>query len=456
MAKTTISRRSILRGVLGGTGISVALPPLDAMFNSNGTAYAQGAPLPRRLGIFFWGNGVRLAKWTPATIGAGWTPNEELMPLAPLRDYVSVVSGMSLKTGNERAHHSGAVGILSGAPLIAEPHPNSNYVSTFSAPTIDQVAATELGKTTRFRSLEVGISRRVVKVEGTTLWYLSHNGPDNVNPPEYDPAKVFSRLFGAGFQAPSSQPVLDVTRALRRSVLDAVLDDLGSLRTRVGTRDKQRLDQHAQNIRDIEARLQNIPPPVPVSAGCALPTNPGSFPDLNRNEQIEPLMKAMGGLIAMALACDQTRVFSVMFSGSVGSTVFWPVNVTTGHHDLTHNETGDQPQVHATTVYTMQMFATLLQALKDMPEGAGNVLDSCAILGTTDVAQGLEHSITDYPILVAGRAGGALKSPSVHYRSKAENTSMVLLTLLRAVGLPLTTFGMGGGLVTAGCTAIEA
>ncbi|HMI82913.1 MAG TPA: DUF1552 domain-containing protein [Polyangiaceae bacterium] len=456
MRQTALSRRRLLRGIMGGAVIAIGLPPLEAMFNGHGTAYAGGAPIPKRLGIFFWGNGVKLDRWVPTATGAAWTPSLALEPLTALKDYVSVVSGMNIKTGNERGHHAGCVGILSGAPMVSQPHPNSGYVSTFSKASIDQIAAAAISQGTRFRSLEVGVSRRVVTGEGTTLHYLSHNGPDSFNPPEYDPAKVFDRLFGAGFVPPSSTtPPVDPSLALRRSVLDAVLADVADVKSRVGATDRVRLDQHLANIRSIENRLTQVPPPPPPTLSCKLPLKPGSFPDVSGKEAIEERMKAMSDLIAMAFACDQTRVFSMMFSGSVGSTVFWQVGATSGHHDLTHNEAGNQPMVHDTTVFTMKQFATLLAALKAIPEGAGNVLDNCAILASSDVADGFAHSINNYPIVVAGGAGGALKYPGVHYKSAGENTSMVLFSLLKAVGLPLTEFGDAGGRVTTSCTAIE-
>ena len=104
----------------------------------------------------------------------------------------------------------------------------------------------------------------------------------------------------------------------------------------------------------------------------------------------------------------------------------------------------------------MQRFAALLAALKAIPEGAGNLLDNCAIFATSDSGDGRDHSITNFPILVAGRAGGKLKYPSVHFKSNGENTSKVLLTILRSVGLDLAQFGMAGGQVSTSCTAIEA
>jgi len=460
MRKFMLNRRTVLRGALGGVGISVGLPPLEAMFNANGDAYAQSnTAIPKRLGLFFWGNGVKLDRWVPSTTGAGWTPSPSLQPFATagVKDYVNVVSGMNIKSGNERGHHSGLTGIMSGAALVAEPHPNSNYVSTFSQPSIDQVAAGVIGTTTRFKSLEVGVSKKVVDGEGTTLHYLSHNGPDSFNPPEYNPVNVFNRLFGTDFVPPmGGTPVVDVSKTLRKSVLDAVLADMNTLKGRVGATDKVRLDSHMNNIRSLENRLVPATPTLPPgSTACVRPAQPAK-PSTSGGEPIKATNKAMSDLIAMALACDQTRVFSVMFTGSVGYTVFSDIGITTGHHDLTHDEAGDQPQVQASTVYTMEQFAVLLAALKAIPEGAGNLLDSCAILASSDTADGRDHSITNYPILVAGSAGGKLKFPSVHYKSNGENTTMVLLSILRSVGLSLTEFGTGGGRVTASCTAIEA
>jgi hypothetical protein len=449
-----LSRRSVLRGTVGGTAISFGLPPLEAMFNANGTAHAQGAPLPRRLGIFFWGGGVKHDRWNPAATGPTWTPSLALAPLAPLKDYVSIVSGMRVRTGNEQGHHAGAVGILSGAPMVVQPAGSAPFRSTFSAPSVDQVAAAVIGKDSRFKSLEVGISSRINGGEGTSLKHLSHNGPDSTNPPEYDPLKVFDRLFGAGFAAPNTTPVVDATIALRKSVMDTVLADLNGLRARVSTSDKIRLDQHTANIRTIENRLSMATPTV-SGTGCKLPVKPAVIADTRSKELLEERTKAMSDLIAIAFACDLTRVFSMMYSGPTNSTLFWQVGATDGHHNLSHDEPGDQPLVHACTVFTMKCFASLLESLRAIPEGAGNILDNSVIYASSDVSDGKAHSTTDYPLVVAGGGGGFLKHPGVHYRSSSENTSTVLLTVLRAAGLPLTQFGAGGGLVSAGCTAIE-
>src|SRR6185503_15548166 len=460
MPTMKISRRTVLRGTLGGTAIAFGLPPLEAMFNANGTAYAQGAPLPKRMGIFFWGGGVKHDRWDPATAGAAWTPSLALEPFATagVKEYINILTGMSIKTGNPQGHHAGAGGILSGVPLVVQPKGTAPFKSTFGGPSIDQVAANVIGTATKFKSLEVGISQRINSAEGTALQYLSHTGPDAPLPPLYDPTKVFDRMF-MGFTPPvagqpAATPVVDATLALRKSVMDAVLPDIAALRARASAADKVRLDAHLANIRGIENRLTmtaSAPPPK----SCALPVKPAAITDTRTKELVEERTKVMSDLIALSFACDLTRVASMMFSGGTNSTLFWQVNATDGHHNLTHDEAGDQPLVHACTVFTMKCFASLLESLRAIPEGAGNVLDNSVIYASSDVADGKAHSTTDYPLVVAGGGGGFLKHPGVHYRSSSENTSTVLLTVLRAAGLPLAQFGAGGGLVSASCTAIE-
>jgi hypothetical protein len=452
----------VLRGLAGGVGIGVALPPLEAMFDGNGMAYADGTAIPKRLGIFFWGNGVKPDRWTPLNTGAGWTSSPALMPLeaAGVKDYVNVVSGTLITSGDERGHHAGTVGILSGAPLVSQPANGAPYRSTFSKPSIDQVAAGIIGSTSRYKSLEVGISTRVNGNEGTTLHYLSHSGPDSPNPPEYDPAKLFDRIFGAGFTPPGATgtPVVDATLGYRKSVLDVVLGDFSRVRARAGAADRARLDKHADGIRSIENRLMVSSAPMAAEPSCKLPVKPASFPDMAGKEQLAEKTKAMSDLLAIALACNQTRVFSMMFSGSTASTVYWQVGITEAHHQMTHDEPGNQPNVQASTVFTMQMFAVLLNSLKAIPEGAGNVLDNCAILASTDTSDGRYHNVRDYPILVAGKGGGYFKYPGIHYRSVtgSESTSTTLLSVLRAAGTGLTQVGAAGGLSTTSCTGIEA
>jgi len=439
--KRRIARRSVLRGMAYGAGVSVALPVLEAMLHPNGHALADGTPLPKCFGVFFWGNGVRTSRFVPKSAGA-YELSEELAPLAKVKNYVSVVSGFDIKTGNQRGHHAGCVGILSGAPMLSQDPKGAPYASTFTAPSIDQVVAKYVGMQTRFRSVEVGVSKNVTTGEGTTLRYLSHNGPDNANPPEYSPKALYARLFGSGFVAPDKPAQLDVKLALRRSVLSAVRQDATDLRAKLGKEDQRRLDQHFESIRTLENQISATENAAPPPAACTRPTEPV---DTASDKNLTATNAAMSQLLALSLACDQTRVFSVLFSGSVGGTTYPELNITTNHHSLTHDEPGDQPQVHAVTTFIMARFAALLEALQGVREGDKTLLDRAVILASSDCSQGQPHSITNYPILVAGGGGGALVHPGVHVVGKSGNASDVLLTLLQAMDVPVTEFGAEGG-----------
>ena len=164
----------------------------------------------------------------------------------------------------------------------------------------------------------------------------------------------------------------------------------------------------------------------------------------------------MSDLIAMAFACDLTRVATYQLTGSVGYTVYDFLGITRGHHDLSH-EASERDNIHRTVNWNMQQFAYLLGKLAATEEGDGNLLDNCAWLATSDVAEGESHSSDDYPIVVAGKGGGALKYPGVHVRgTRDDNTSDVLLTLLRAAGTGVTEVGAAQGRSTTPCADIEA
>ncbi len=257
-----------------------------------------------------------------------------------------------------------------------------------------------------------------------------------MNPSEYEPIRLFNRLFG--------MPLTAQRTAARQSVLDAVKGDVLALKARASTSDKMRLDQHLDSIRSIELRLST------GAAVCTTPAAPAAdYPEPNGQEPIEEKNRVMSDLLAMALACDLSRVFSVLFMTAGAGTVFWEVGAQNGLHQIAHDERADgpelQPTLHAAQTFTHQQLAYFLNRLRSTPEGAGNLLDSAAILCTTELSEGATHTNDEFPVIVAGKAGGALKG-GYHYRSATkENTSNVLLTLLRAMGDPRASFGYNEG-----------
>lgn len=436
-----ISRRTVLRGALGGAAVSIGLPALECFLNTHGTAYAAG-PLPKRFGVWFWGNGVLPERWVPTGEGTDWQLSDQLSPLANVKDDITVVSGMAVKTGNAIPHGSGPGGMLSGAPL--ELKGGERY--TFTRPSIDQLIAREIGQETRFRSLELG-----AKPEAG----LSFNGPNSKNPPESSPRRFFDRVFGGDFVLPGDDVTPDPRLRLRRSVLDAVMGDVQRLESKLGANDKARLDQHLSGIRDLERRLQRLEENPPSLEACALPeAPPEEFPDVEGRPPMPAIARAMADVLAMALACDQTRVFSFFYTYPVNNVLF--PGMPAGHHRLTHDEPGDQPKVNEIVKLIIGELAYFIEALRNVPEGDGTLLDNCAMLATSDTAFGRNHTLDDYPIVIAGSASGALKK-GVHYRSPSgENTSMVLLSLVRAMDIPASDFGVDAGYVDRSLGAIEA
>ena len=116
----TSTRRTFLRGMLAGSAVSIGLPTLELFLNNNGTAYANGSTFPKRFGLFFWGNGIHIDRWTPSNTGVGdeWSLSEQLMPFASVKENINVVTGMEVKLTNDLAHGSGPGGFLSGHNII--------------------------------------------------------------------------------------------------------------------------------------------------------------------------------------------------------------------------------------------------------------------------------------------------------------------------------------------------
>lgn len=435
--KHFLSRRTVLRGMLHGAAISVALPPLEAMLGSTGKAFADGSGFPKRFGLFMWGNGVVPDNWVPATTGTDYALSQILAPLASVQGDIAVLTGLGVQTANVEPHMSGAAGILSGAPLI------QTTDLTFMLPSIDQVIANAIGGTTRFKSLEFGVD------PGSGL---SYNGPDDQNPPESNPQNFFNTLFVEGFTPPGTNPIPDPMLGIRKSILDVVIDDAQSLSRKLGPMDRARLDQHLTGIRQLEMQIANTA--APSLASCMVPGMPMVYPPVDGRPQISAINRSFIDIAVLALACDQTRVLSNFITYPVDNILF--PGAPEGHHQLTHDELGEQPMVTAIMVQIITELAYYINALKSIPEGDETLLDHMVLFATTDCSFGRTHSLNEYPIVLAGTASGALQT-GFHYRSETgENTSEVLLSLVNAMDIPAASFGSGAGLATNGLAAIEA
>lgn len=433
-----LNRRSMLRGLLGGAAVAIGLPTLELFLNGRGDALADGGALPRRFGLWMWGNGMVPSMWTPIGEGADWELSPLMLPLAPVKDVISVVTGMEVKNLNTNPHGSGPTGFLSGMPPLGQ-----DGDSTYGGPTIDQIVANTIGGGTRFRSLQVAAE--------PGAGGHSYNGPNSQNPADSDPYVIYSRLFGPEFRAPGENVPVDPKLALRRSVLDAVTAQATSLQARLGSNDRARLDQHLTGIRELEARLLKLEQDPPSLAACVRPEEPMAGLSF---EMISERHRLITDLLVMALACDQTRVFSMQLTGPVSNWLF--PGVSAGYHQLTHDEPGEQPEVQNAVTQIMGEAAYFIEAMRQIPEGDGTLLDNSGVLLTSEVSYGKTHAIDEYPIIVAGSSCGSLVQ-GIHYRSTTkENAGMVPLTLMRASGVTLESFGVDALETTTGLSALEA
>ncbi|MEZ4240776.1 MAG: DUF1552 domain-containing protein [Myxococcota bacterium] len=444
--RARLSRRAVLRGA---GGVALGLPLLEAMLEER--AWAVGGGFPTRFGLFFWGNGTLPGdpdhpaenpdRWTPVGTGAGdaWALSEQLAPLAAHKERLAVVTGLSMKLPNPYPHGSGAAGILTGKQL------GNEALESFQAATVDQVIAASIGQDSLYPSLQTA---------ATDTLGLSFSGPNARHPCESDPFALYQRLFGDTFVEPGSGGVVSPTLGLRRSVLDAVMGDLGRLQGQVGAADKVRLDQHLTGVRELEARLARLEEDPPDLEACTRPDEPlSAYPDVGDSPQIDARNRAMAAMVAMALACDQTRVFAHFLTEPITEVRF--DGTTGGYHSLTHDEPNPQSQVNSVVIACMGHYAAFLDALAAIPEGDATLLDHCAVLGTSETSYGRTHSKDELPIVIAGSASGKLVQ-DVHVRTNAENVSKVVLSLVRASGVVAGEWGVEEGHVTDGLSAVEA
>jgi hypothetical protein len=438
MAKTTLSRRTMLRGILGGAGVSIALPLMEAMLDTSGTALADGTSLPRRLGLFYWGNGTILSEWTPTGTGHDWVPKSILQPLAlaGVKHKVSVVSGLAMKQGGA-GHHTGRALMLSGTY-----DENLGDWGRPTGPTFDQIAADQLQGPTPYRSLEIGISRRGFE-SSQNHSAMSWIDPQSPLPAEHSPVALWNRLFSGGVDSEGPGVLVDA----RRSVLDVVAQDTVALQSRLGASDRMRLEAHLDGIRDLENLLDFD------LGGCMVPEMPTEPQDDAGYELLETRNAVMAKMLAMALACDLTRVFTYKYTGMQTDTYFWPAEAPDGLHTMTHDD-GQQDHVRDCIEFMMKELGVLLQELDAIPEGTGTLLDQCGIYCTTDLAEGRTHATSDMPILLCGSAGGRLRT-NYHHRGSGENTSMAPLTVMRACGVDVPGFGQGASYTESTLTALE-
>jgi len=452
MTTARIGRRTLLRGALRGAGgVALSLPWLEAMAGCSTKPAPPSSPrrraaeldgLPTRFVVFYTANGTHPSQWFPTGTETSFTLGPYLAPLEAIQSDVVVLRGIDMPSGLSGAgddHQRGLGAMLTGIETIDRDGPIGAGIS------LDQEIASHIGAATRLRSLELGVQ---TYYNGDTIYeHMSYLGSNQPVPVEEDPRRAFSRLF-ADFTAPSAtpDPAIERARLEKQSVLDYVAGDYDRLRTRLGTSDRTRIEEHLAAIRDVESRLGGSAP-IPTLS-CSAPAL-GTVPDLRDPASFSEIGRLQMDLLAMALACDLTRVASLMWSQGRSKHVFTHLGISEEHHELSHAtnpDSGSSPDAAATdkirriNQYYASEFVYLVNKLRSLPEGDGTVLDHTLILWISDLGEGREHTHDSIPIVLAGGASGALRTGRFLDFAGA-STNRLFVTILQMLGVAASSFG---------------
>jgi len=428
-----LTRRTALKGMLGGTAVTVGLPLLDCFLNSTGTALAAGGPLPLRFGTWFWGCGMTPDRFVPKTLGANYEITTELEAVAPFKDRMVVLTGFKaiLDGRSNFPHSSGNIAVRTGvAPDKAD---------DFANPTIDILVGDVVGTGTRFRSIEVTAT-------GDIRHSYSARSAGARNPSEISPVALYTRIFGPDFQDPNAADFKPDPRImLRKSVLSAVSEHRAHFLKGLGAADTARLDQYFTSLRQAEQQLElQLQKPPPAEA-CIVPKSPKELAVGTEVNQAAETHALMADLLAMAVACNQTRVFNVVFSDSASS--LRKTGSSTTHHQLTHEEqvdssVGYQPQATWFVEQSLTALGVFVRALAAVKEGDGTLLDNMLLFAHSDTQFAKTHSVDGIPIMLIGKAGGRIKTGQ-HIAGNGDPISRVGLTVQQIMGVSADRWGTG-------------
>ncbi len=429
-----MKRRQLLTGL--GIGAAGTMLPFVRTLGVRAQD-AGGAPI-RFVGIFTPCGTIGSA-WGSRTSDTSFSLGAILRPFEALRDRMLVLDGLDMsvtRLGVGGAHQRGAGALLTGQPLndgdfCGGTDCSSGTSGWAAGRSIDQAMADHLMGQTRLRSLELG-----VRVSGSNNRHrIAYRGADDPLPPDDNPTQVFDRLFeGAGID----RAALERRRLERASVLDHARADLGVLRGRLGAEHRARLDAHTASIRELERSLD-----ATLAAGaCAAPDLGAAF-DHRRSENYPLTSRAQLDVLAGALACDATRVATLLYSGATSGQTFPWIDIADGHHALSHEgDTNADAQAKLTRINAWYAgeIARFCQRLADIPEGDGTLLDHTIVFWGNELSKGNTHSRTDMRfVLLGGRAAGLRQGRWLRFGDRSHND--LLVSLGRALGLDITRFG---------------
>jgi len=421
----------------------IALPWLETMAPTRTAMAATHTGPPTRLLFYYIPNGIHMAAWTPTSQGADYALPEILSPLEGLTDELLVLTGLGNLPGKPDGpgDHAGGTSAFLTCAHAKKTDGKDIYVGL----SVDQVAAEAIGDATSFPSLQLGLEGGA-SVGGCDSGYscaysrnISWSGPSTPLPKTVNPQLVFDRLFG-GFDPEASAQDLERRRVLRLSVLDYVLGDAAKLQSQLGATDRHKVEEFLDGVRALETRLQQGPGELSCEPG---PRPPGGDWSITERSDL------MNDLMVKAFQCDQTRLISFMMGNAGSNRSYDFIGVSGAHHEISHHQNLQENFDKLTVInaWEVTQFASLVSKLQAVPEGNGTLLDHCAVFFSSEVEDGNAHRHSNLPVLLAGRAGGAIDPGRHVVYEDSPPLANLYLRLLAAAGAPTTAFGDSTGLL---------
>ena len=420
-----LPRRTFLRGM----GTAVALPFLDAMT----PAFAAASTPITRVAFVYTANGVIMKDWTPAAEGAGFAFSNTLLPIAPFRDQLLVLSGLAHRNGEALGDGPGDHA-RAGASWLTGVHPKKTRgADIHNGQSIDQMLAADLGRGTPLPSLELGL-QDVRMVGGCDSGYscaysntVAWSSPTTPLPYETNPRRVFERLFGDG---DTTDPAVRAVHARQnRSLLDFVLDDAQRLSPGLGADDRRKFSDYLDSVREVERRIQN-----------AEGRDAAELPVFDRPDGVPPTfeehVQLMSDLIAIAFQADLTRVVTLMYSREGGNRTYRSIGVPDAHHGLSHHQNDSERMARLQLIdrHHVAMLAHFLGKLQEAQDENGSLLDHSMVVYGSSLSDSNAHTHDNLPTLIAGGGSGQLRGGRhLRYPDGTPMTNL-FLTMLDKLG----------------------
>ena len=442
LTRKAIARRTFLKGL---AGTALALPLLDSMIPAMVKAAESKAPV--RLGFAYVPNGIINLKgeWKPAVTGSGFEFASTMKALEPYRSQLLVLSGLTQNGGRALGDGPGDHA-RAGATWLTGVHPKKTEgADIHSGISVDQIAAREFGKQTQIASLEIGLEAAGLAGgcdSGYSCAYtntVSWRSPTTPLPVEVNPRAVFERQFGDG---QSTDPAARLARMKEdSSILDFMMEDVSRMKTGLGARDKNKLSEYLEAIRDIERRIQ-LAEAQNASFKMPLMDKPGGIPD-----DFSEHAKLMIDLQVIAFQADLTRVGTFMIAREGSNRSYKQIEVPDGHHSVTHHQ-NDPDKIDKTikiNEFHVKTFAYYVDKMKNTPDGDGSLLDHSMLLYGSSISDGNKHTHDDLPLVLVGGGNGQIKGG--RHLSYPNETPMnnLLVAMLDKAGVKTEKFGDATG-----------